>query len=104
LIVRHFTATVHAGQQEAFKIFFLETALPLVRSHKGLVSVRVGMPHESSPREFAMVTVWSDLEALKVFAGELWQEAVIHPDEEHLIEKVRVEHYYDGDPSGSLAD
>ena len=37
--------------------------------------------------------VWRDLNALKGFTGENWQEAVIHPDEVHLLKKTHVHHY-----------
>jgi hypothetical protein len=28
--------------------------------------------------------VWEDVESIRAFAGERWQEAVVDPDEEHL--------------------
>ena len=40
-----------------------------------------------------MLTVWRDLNALKEFAGENWREAVIHPDEAHLLKETHVHHY-----------
>lgn len=94
MIIRFFRAIVHEGQQDAFKSFFLDTALPLVRSHDGLVSASVGLPHESSPTEFSMVMVWRDLDALKGFAGETWGQAVVHPDEAHLLAETYVSHYH----------
>ena len=94
MIVRFFRAIVHDGKQEEFKTFFLDTALPLVRSQDGLISASVGLPHESSPNEFSMVMVWRDLQALKGFAGETWGQAVVHPDEAHLLEKTFVSLYF----------
>ena len=41
----------------------------------------------------AFVTVWKDVESIKAFAGECWQEAVIAPDEEHLLEDTWIRHY-----------
>ena len=41
MILRLFRAIVHDGKQDEFTKFFLETALPSVRSHAGLVSVSV---------------------------------------------------------------
>lgn len=99
MVIRFFRALVHDGRQNEFRKFFLETALPLVRSQNGLVSVSVGLPHETSPNEFAMVTVWRDLETLKNFTGDAWNRAVIHQDEEHLLKETHVHHYHslDGD-------
>jgi heme-degrading monooxygenase HmoA len=94
MIIRFFRALVHDGQQDSFRKFFIETALPLIRSQEGLVSVSVGLPQETSPREFSMVTVWRDLEALRRFAGDDWNRAVIHPDEEHLLRETFVHHYH----------
>jgi hypothetical protein len=93
MILRLFRVIVHEGQQSNFRRFFLGTALPFVHSHAGLESVSVGLPHETSPNEFSMVMVWRDLEALKGFAGENWREAVIHPDEAHLLKETHVHHY-----------
>ena len=94
MIIRFFRAIVHDGQQDGFKAFFLETALPLVRSQEGLVSASIGLPHEGSPNEFSMVMVWRDLEALKGFAGRDWERAVVHPDEAHLLRETHVYHYH----------
>ena len=93
MIMRIFRAVVHEGQQEAFQEFFLETALPLVRSQEGLISAQVGLPEEDSPEEFSMLMLWKDLESLKKFTGEEWHEAVILPDEFHLVKEVFVHHY-----------
>ena len=40
-----------------------------------------------------MVTHWDSLAALEAFAGPRWQEAVIEPDEEHLLAEVFCDHY-----------
>ena len=57
----------------------------MMREQEGLISASDGLPHECSPREFSMVTHWRDLDALKQFAGEDRQTAVVHPDEAHLL-------------------
>lgn len=94
-IVRIFRAVVHPGKEGEFKSFFLNDAVPILRKHKGLISIQVGLPHEESPQEFLMTTVWTSIETLSEFTGEKWQEAVIDPREEHLLSDVRVNHYYE---------
>ena len=94
MIIRFFRALVDDGQQDSFRKFFIKTALPLIRSQEGLVSVSVGLPHDTSPHEFSMVTIWRNLETLKQFAGEDWKSAVIHPDEAHLLKETFVHHYH----------
>ena len=56
MIIRFFRAVIRDGEQEAFKSFFFRTALPFVRSQKGLESVTIGLPHASTPYEFSMLT------------------------------------------------
>ena len=93
MIIRVFRAVIHPGKQDEFEQFFLNKALPMVKAQPGLVSVTVGKPIEISPTEFLMVTVWQDLKAVKGFAGESWQNAVIDPDEVHLLKETFVYHY-----------
>jgi hypothetical protein len=93
MILRFFRAIVLDGQQDEFKAFFLGKALPNVRAKKGLISASVGLPHPSSPNEFSMVMFWRDLDALKGFTGDQWQNAVIDPDEKHLLAETHVYHY-----------
>lgn len=94
-IVRVFRATVKPGKEEEFKSFFLNDAVPLLRGHKGLVSVHVGLPREETPQDFLMMTTWSSVEALAGFSGDNWRDAVIDPREAHLLEETAVYHYYE---------
>lgn len=92
-IIRIFRGTVVPGEVEAFAAFFLGEAVAIVRGFEGLVDVQVGLPSELTPREFLMITEWRDLESLKAFAGEDWQEAYIAPSEAPMIESAVVHHY-----------
>lgn len=69
----------------------------MMREQEGLISVSVGLPHVCSPTEFSMVTRWRDLDALKRFAGDDWQTAVVHPDEAHWLKETIVHHYVAAD-------
>ncbi|GMG84670.1 hypothetical protein LNKW23_38860 [Paralimibaculum aggregatum] len=93
MILRIFRAVVQEGQQAAFRDFIENTALPLTRRQDGLVSVTISAPHAISPNEFSMVSVWRDLDALKAFTGESWQEAVVLPEEAHLLAASHLHHY-----------
>ena len=66
----------------------------MVQRQDGLISVQVGLPMETSPSQFSMVTTWKDLASLKKFAGTDWRQAVIDPREAPLIEESFVSHYY----------
>ena len=54
----------------------------------------IGLPCESKPNEFLMISEWESLESLKKFAGEDWNTAVIDPRESHLLVEAAVDHYY----------
>ena len=93
MITRFFSAIVHDGKQEEFLKFFLGTMLPIVKSEDGLEYVSVGLPHEVSPAEFSMTMIWRDMDALRGFSGDDWRQAVIHPDEKHLLKETHLYHY-----------
>jgi quinol monooxygenase YgiN len=96
-LVRVFRANAKPGKEESFQSFFTRDAVSIVRGYEGLVSVQVGLPTDGSPREFLMITKWTSVEALKEFAGERWQEAVIDPEEAPLLDDVHVRHYWEAD-------
>ena len=85
MIIRVFRPTIHPGKEGEFESFLRDTAVPLVSRQSGLVAQHVGKPRDASSTEYLYVTVWEDLESIQAFAGERWQEAVIAPDEEHLL-------------------
>ena len=93
MIVRFFRAITHEGKSEEFRAVFLEHVLPLIRSQEGLISASVGLPHEGSPNEFSMHMVWRDLDAIRGFTGEDWDQAVVLPEEANLLKETFVHHY-----------
>ena len=93
MIIRVFRAIVRDGKHREFEEFFLKKAVPHVKSQPGLVSLSVGKPLPSSPDEFLMMMLWTDIESVKAFAGTEWEKAVILDDERHLIKEVFVYHY-----------
>jgi heme-degrading monooxygenase HmoA len=94
MIIRIFRPTVHPGKEGQFETFLGETAIPLVSQQSGLLAQHVGRRRGSSPTtEYLYVTIWEDVEGIRGFAGERWQEAVIAPDEEHLLKDTWIGHY-----------
>lgn len=96
-IVRVFRGIVKPGMNDEFQSFFLDVALPLVRSQDGLLAVTIGLPSEVSPNEFLMISVWDSFDSLRKFAGEEWDKAVIDPREAHLLQETFVHHYHQPD-------
>ena len=93
MIIRVFRPTIHPGKESEFESFLGETAVPLVSQQSGLIAQHVGMLRDPSSTEYLYVTVWEDVESIRAFAGERWQEAVIAPDEEHLLKDTWIGHY-----------
>ena len=93
MIIRVFRPTIRPGKEREFEAFLRDTAVPLVSKQAGLVAQHVGRPRDPSSTEYLYVTVWEDIESIRAFAGERWQEAVITPDEEHLLEDTWIGHY-----------
>jgi len=93
VIIRVFRPTVRPGKQAEFEAFLRETAIPLVRSQKGMIGQQVGVPMGPDDREFVYISVWQDIDSIRGFAGENWQQAVIDPSEEELLEETAISHY-----------
>ena len=94
MIIRVFLADIVPGKEEEFKSFFLDQALPMIKAQKGLIEVMVGLPINPSSQLFMMSTTWKDLESLKQFAGENWEDAVIDDEERHLLLGASVDHFF----------
>lgn len=93
MIVRIFRVIIHEDRVDDFKAFMLDTALPLMRSQKGLVSIQPCLPRPETPTEFCLVMIWESIEALAEFAGPEWQRPHIHPDEEGIVKERFLHHY-----------
>ena len=93
MIIRIFQVVTRPGKEEAFSQFFHETAIPLMKSTDGIVTVLPGAARPDSPREFSFVMVWRDLEALKAFVGEDYTNPHIDPAEEEIVESRTIRHY-----------
>lgn len=91
--MRIFEVVTRPGKEEAFGRFFHDTAIPLMRGTKGIVSVLPGAARPESPREFSFVMVWEDLESLKAFVGEDYASPHIDPSEAELVESRSIRHY-----------
>lgn len=93
MIMRIFQVATRPGKEEEFGKFFHETAIPLMKSTKGIVQVLPGAPRPDSQREFSFVMVWDSLESLKAFVGEDYQSPHIDPEEAELVESRTIKHY-----------
>jgi len=93
MIIRVFSPTIHPGKEEEFESFLRDTAVPLVSRQAGLLVQHVGRSVKASSSTYIYVTVWEDAESIQAFAGSRWEEAVITPEEAHLLKDTSIEHY-----------
>ena len=93
MIIRVFRARIHPRKEDEFERFVRETGVPMVEAQPGCTQVTWGRNHWSSQPEFAVLTHWDSLAALEAFAGPRWQEAVIEPDEAHMLAELSCHHY-----------
>ena len=93
MIMRIFQVTTRPGKEAAFADFFHNTAIPLMNSTEGLVSVLPGAARADTPREFSFVMVWRDMAALQAFVGEDITSPHIDPAEAELVESRSIRHY-----------
>jgi heme-degrading monooxygenase HmoA len=93
VIIRIFRPTIYPGKEREFESFLRNTAIPLVSQQSGLIAQHLGKPRDPSSTEYLYVTVWENVESIRAFAGERWEEAVITPDEEHLLKETWIGHY-----------
>ena len=93
MVVRVFRVRVHPGKEDQFERFVIETGIPMVKAQEGCTHVTAGKSRWSEQPEFVVVTHWRSVDALKAFAVPDWQEAVIEPEEEHMLAEVFCDHY-----------
>ena len=93
MIIRVFRARIHPGKEDEFERFVRETGVPMVEAQAGCSHVSWGRSRWSDQPEFVVVTHWDSIGALEAFAGPGWQQAVVEPEEEHMLAEVFCDHY-----------
>ena len=83
--MRIFQVSTHPGKEKEFGEFFHKTAIPLMKRTEGLVSVLPGAARPESPTEFSFVMIWKDLDALRAFVGENYENPHIDSAEAELV-------------------
>jgi hypothetical protein len=95
MIVRNWHGRVPAALADRYLVLMREVALPDYKSTPGNLGAWCLTRREGEITHFEMLTFWTDLEAVKRFAGEDFEHAKYYDfDAEFLIEKeLRVRHY-----------
>ena len=93
MIIRIFRAKIRDGQISKFKQMVQNQSIPWLESSEGMLGYFPGEPFGENAREFVMITLWRDLDALEAFAGTAWDNPVITEDEAPLVEAMFADHY-----------
>lgn len=93
MIVRVFRVKVPRDLHDEFEAQFCAVSIPAVESQPGIVSVFVGRPTRWEPEEYMMISTWEDEQAICLFAGESWNQAVIPPGMDKYVAECWVHHY-----------
>ncbi len=99
MIIRIFRAKIHKDRVSAFKRMVQEQSVPWLEKSDGMLGYFPGEPFDEDAREFVMITLWRDLDALKTFAGTDWNNPVVTDDEAPLVEAMFADHYLRFDKS-----
>ncbi len=93
MILRVFRAVIREGRVDEFRQLVKEQSIPWLTESEGMLGYFPGEPLGGSAREFAMVTLWRDLESIKAFCGDDWNSPIVTEDEEPLVEMMYADHY-----------
>lgn len=93
MILRIFRARVFPDRVADFRKMVQEQSIPWLERTEGMLGYFAGEPFDGNEREFTMVTLWRDLDALRAFCGEDWSNPIVTEDEEPLVEAMFADHY-----------
>ncbi len=93
MIIRIFRAKIRKDQASKFKQMVQDQSIPWLESSEGMLGYFPGEPFGENTREFVMITLWRDLDALKAFASTDWDNPVVTEDEAPLVEAMFADHY-----------
>ncbi len=93
MIVRVFRAVIYEDRIAEFKQLVREQSIPWLEKSDGMLGYFPGEPYGSNKREFTIITLWRDIDALEAFAGKDWDNPVVTDDEAPLVEAMFADHY-----------
>jgi heme-degrading monooxygenase HmoA len=86
-IARIWRGRTLASKADEYQAYLDSSGISRVRSTPGNLGVTVLRRNDGGKTEFLVMSIWESVEAIKKFAGEDYQKAVILPrDREYLLE------------------
>lgn len=96
MIMRIWRGWTRAEDADAYRDYMTRVALPGYADIAGNVAVYMTSRRDGDREEFAMVTVWESLDAIRAFAGNDPTRAVFYPDDDvYLVDRERTVTHYD---------
>lgn len=92
-ITRIFRVRIRSELKQEFEEKFSSVSVRAVEEASGSLAVSILKPTKWAPDEYAMISQWENEAALKAFAGEQWNHAVIPPGMEKFVDECWVHHY-----------
>ena len=93
MITRIFRVQIKPEHRISFEKDFHDISIPLIQSHRGLVSVTIGRPTKWSPDEYVMISSWKEVSDLENFVGSNWNQPVIPNGMEKYVVQCWVHHF-----------
>ncbi|UXD21314.1 antibiotic biosynthesis monooxygenase [Ignicoccus pacificus DSM 13166] len=95
VVVRIWEGRVPKEKADEYGKFLIERAVPDYKSVPGNLGVYILKREEGNAVKFMIITLWQDIDSIKVFAGEDYEKTKYYPEDEDFLlefpEKVR--HY-----------
>jgi heme-degrading monooxygenase HmoA len=79
MIVRTWRGRAPADKPDAYPAHFDRAVLPELRKVPGFISAMLLRRETADGYEFLVATTWESLDAIKAFAGQAYERAVVEP-------------------------
>jgi hypothetical protein len=79
MISRHWIGIVKADRVSDYLFHLEKTVMPNLNSNKGLKNAYYLKREVKDGTEFLIVTEWDNVESIKLFAGENYEQAIVDP-------------------------
>ena len=95
MIVRVWKARATLEKAPAYRAHLETHVFPVLRSVPGFINARLWQRRDAEEIEFVVTSRWASLEAVRSFAGDTYENAVIWPSAKAVLSSYddRVEHY-----------
>jgi len=84
MIVRTWSGRVPALHRDGFYAHLLATGVADYRAQHGCVDVRLWCSDDGTTATFTLVSLWTDMAAIRTYAGDQPEVAVLYPNDERF--------------------